>query len=43
MEVTGVPENEGTHLVQARLTQSLLLRAQIADSGHELTWVHEQV
>ena len=43
MEVTGVPENEGTHLVQARLTQSLLLKAQMADFGHELMRVHEQV
>lgn len=37
-----VPESVGSHLVQARLTESLLLSAQVADFGHELVRVHEE-
>lgn len=36
------PENVGSYLVQARLTESLLLNAQVADFGHELVRVHEE-
>lgn len=37
-----VPESVGSYLVQARLTESLLLSAQVADFGHELVGVHEE-
>lgn len=36
------PESVGSYLVQARLTESLLLNAQVADFGHELVRVHEE-
>lgn len=37
-----VPESGGSYLVQGRLTESLLLNAQVADFGHELVRVHEE-
>lgn len=37
-----VPEGVGSYLVQARLTEPLLLSAEVTDFGHELVRVHEE-